>query len=117
MNGRSRTVIRHAATDPLFSNESRGVLMRANVRSVQSTPLIDPQAKFVGMVSTHYSRVGSYDRCIEAGGRPRDQLPRKDRRIRSTGGINGLEMVRLQHRGLLQYIERLIDRLALQAFL
>lgn len=32
--------------------------MRAKVRSVQSTPLIDSSGKLVGMVSTHYSRPG-----------------------------------------------------------
>jgi hypothetical protein len=41
------------------SPRGRGVLLRANVRSVQSTPLIDPLGKFVGMVSTHRSRPGS----------------------------------------------------------
>ena len=59
MNRRSRIVATDVATDPLFSDESRGVLLRANVRSVQSTPLIDPLGKFVGMVSTHHSRPGS----------------------------------------------------------
>jgi CheY-like chemotaxis protein len=59
MNGRSRLVVTDVATDPLFSDESRGVLLRAKVRSVQSTPLIDPLGKFFGMVSTHGSRPGS----------------------------------------------------------
>src|SRR5262249_76066 len=40
MHGHSRIVVRDVATDPLLSNESREVLLRANVRSVQSTPLI-----------------------------------------------------------------------------
>jgi CheY-like chemotaxis protein len=55
MNGRSRVVVTDVATDSLFSKESRGVLLRAKVGSVQSTPLIDEQGSFVGMVSTHYS--------------------------------------------------------------
>ena len=59
MNGRSRIVVTDVATDPVFSDETRGVLLRANVRSVQSTPLIDPLGKFVGMVSTHCTRPGS----------------------------------------------------------
>jgi len=59
MNGRSRIVVTDVATDPVFSDESRGVLLRANVRSVQSTPLIDPLGKLVGMVSTHCTRPGS----------------------------------------------------------
>jgi GAF domain-containing protein len=58
MKGRSHIVVTDVATDPLFSDESRSVLLRANVRSVQSTPLIDPLGKFVGMVSTHRSRPG-----------------------------------------------------------
>jgi DNA-binding response OmpR family regulator len=53
MKRRSRIVVTDVATDPLFSDESRGVLLRANVRSVQSTPLIDSLRKFVGMISTH----------------------------------------------------------------
>ena len=59
MNRRSRIVVPDVVTDPLFSDESRGVLLRANVRSVQTTPLIDRLGKFVGMVSTHRSRPGS----------------------------------------------------------
>ncbi len=51
----SRTIVQDVATDALLTTESRGVLLRANVRSVQSTPLIDA-GKLVGMVSTHYSR-------------------------------------------------------------
>jgi DNA-binding NarL/FixJ family response regulator len=59
MKGRSRIVVTDVATDALFSDESRGVLLRAKVRSVQSTPLLDPLGKLVGMVSTHRSRPGS----------------------------------------------------------
>jgi DNA-binding NarL/FixJ family response regulator len=58
MKERSRIVVTDVATDPLFSNESKGVLLRAKVRSVQSTPLIDPSGRFVGMVSTHYACPG-----------------------------------------------------------
>jgi CheY-like chemotaxis protein len=56
MKERSRIVVTDVATDPLFSEQSRAVLLRASVRSVQSTPLIDSLGKFVGMVSTHCSR-------------------------------------------------------------
>jgi len=56
MSDQSRTIVIDVATDPLFSNDSRGVLLRAKVRSVQSTPLIAPLGKFVGIVSTHYKR-------------------------------------------------------------
>jgi len=54
MNERSRIVVMDVDTDPLFSNESRAVMLRAQIRSVQSTPLIHPSGMFVGMVSTLY---------------------------------------------------------------
>jgi hypothetical protein len=56
LNERTRVVVADVATDSRLSGDSRGVLLRANVRSVQSTPLIEPSGRFVGMVSTHYSR-------------------------------------------------------------
>ena len=58
LNERSRIVVADVATDPLFSTDARGVLLKANVRSVQSTPLIDSRAIFVGIVSTHYNDPG-----------------------------------------------------------
>ena len=58
MSKRSRMVVMDVAADPLLSNDSKGVLLRARVRSVQSTPLIDPSGSIVGMVSTHYNRPG-----------------------------------------------------------
>jgi DNA-binding NarL/FixJ family response regulator len=58
MNEGLRTVVTNVATDPLFSSDARGVLLSGNVHSVQSTPLIDPSGRFVGMVSTHYIRSG-----------------------------------------------------------
>lgn len=58
MGGQSRIVVTDVNTDPLVSSDVRGVLLRANVRSVQSTPLIDTSGNFVGMVSTHYRRAG-----------------------------------------------------------
>jgi len=59
MKARSRLIVLDVATDPIFSDETRGVMLRANVRSVQSTPLIDPRGNFIGMVSTHYRRDGT----------------------------------------------------------
>jgi DNA-binding NarL/FixJ family response regulator len=56
LNERCRVVVADVATDSRFSDDSRGVLLRANVRSVQSTPLIEPSGRFIGMVSTHHSR-------------------------------------------------------------
>jgi CheY-like chemotaxis protein len=58
MNGRSRIVVTDVASDPLYSNDSRGVMLRAKVRSLQSTPLIGSGGKFLGMVSTHYKDQG-----------------------------------------------------------
>lgn len=55
LKGTFRIVVQDVATDPLLTTESRGVLLRANVRSVQSTPLMDA-GRLVGMVSTHYCR-------------------------------------------------------------
>jgi DNA-binding NarL/FixJ family response regulator len=54
MKRRSRLVVTDVATDPRFTDESRGVLLRANVRSVQSSPLIDSLGRFIGMISTHW---------------------------------------------------------------
>jgi DNA-binding NarL/FixJ family response regulator len=56
MNRRSRVVVADVVTDPLFTNDSRDVLLRAKVRSVQATPLIDRLGSLVGMLSTHYCR-------------------------------------------------------------
>jgi GAF domain-containing protein len=56
MNKQARVVVADVATDPVFSGGSREMLLRSNVRSVQSTPLISPSGEFVGMVSTHYTR-------------------------------------------------------------
>lgn len=58
MKDRSRILVTDVATDELFSNESRGVLLRANVGSVHSTPLIGPLGRIVGMVSVHYRQAG-----------------------------------------------------------
>jgi DNA-binding NarL/FixJ family response regulator len=58
MNCSSRVVVTDVATDPLLSSESRGVLLRAKVRAVQSTPLVETPGKLIGMVSTHYSHPG-----------------------------------------------------------
>jgi DNA-binding NarL/FixJ family response regulator len=54
MGENSRVIVTDVVTDPLFSNQARDVLLRANVRSVQATPLVGSQGKLVGMVSTHY---------------------------------------------------------------
>jgi DNA-binding NarL/FixJ family response regulator len=58
LRDRSRLVVADVATDPLFTSDARGVLLRAKVRSVQSTPLIDAFGNLIGTVSTHYCRTG-----------------------------------------------------------
>jgi len=58
MNTRTRIVVTDVSRHPVFSDESRGVMLRASVRSVQTTPLIDSSGKLLGMVSTHYKRPG-----------------------------------------------------------
>jgi len=58
MNARSRIVVTDVSGHQVYSDDSRGVMLRANVRSVQTTPLIDSSGKLFGMVSTHYKRPG-----------------------------------------------------------
>jgi GAF domain len=59
MDERTRVIVKDVSTDPLFSNDLRGLLLRAKVRSIQSTPLIDSSGKLLGVVSTHYSHPGT----------------------------------------------------------
>ena len=54
MTSRSRVVVSDIASDPVFAGEAREMLLHSDVRSVQSTPLLDPGGRFIGMVSTHY---------------------------------------------------------------
>jgi len=58
LSSRSRIVVEDVARDPIFSGDVRRILLRANVHSIQSTPLIDTSGNLVGMVSTHYRRSG-----------------------------------------------------------
>jgi DNA-binding NarL/FixJ family response regulator len=58
LKNRSRIVVTDVASDAIFSSDTRGVLLRANVRSIQSTPLINVAGNLVGMVSTHYTSPG-----------------------------------------------------------
>lgn len=55
MSLRSRVVVADVSTDPTFEGASREMLLRANVRSVQSTPLFDRNGNLIGVVSTHYA--------------------------------------------------------------
>lgn len=51
----SRVAISDVEDDPIFrGTHSRDVLLRADVRSVQSTPLIGRSGELIGIISTHY---------------------------------------------------------------
>ncbi len=55
MNRRSRVVVTDVATDAVFGDgESRQIILRANVQSLQSTPLFDSAGNLVGVLSTHF---------------------------------------------------------------
>jgi DNA-binding NarL/FixJ family response regulator len=57
MNRRSRVIVPDVASDQLFlDHQTRDVMLRAQVRSCQSTPLINSSGKFLGVVSTHFVR-------------------------------------------------------------
>jgi hypothetical protein len=57
MSRRSRVLVSDVASDPLFQNrQTQGVMRRAHVRSVQSTPLIYGSGELIGVVSTHFDR-------------------------------------------------------------
>jgi len=52
---KQRVVVENVTADPIFAEPSiSGVLRRAGVRAVQSTPLIGSSGNFLGMVSTHF---------------------------------------------------------------
>jgi GAF domain-containing protein len=59
MASRQRVISSDLTDDPRFGEDDRAVLLRANVRSVQSTPLIDVRGKLIGAVSTHSDRPGA----------------------------------------------------------
>lgn len=58
MNERSRIVVTDVAIDPVFADDLKDLLLQSQVRSLQSTPLIDSSGNFVGVVSTHCRRPG-----------------------------------------------------------
>jgi anti-anti-sigma regulatory factor len=56
---KTRVVVPDVATDPIFAGTtSRKMVLDVGIRSVQSTPLLTPDGRCVGMVSTHDSRIG-----------------------------------------------------------
>ena len=64
-----RVIVTEVSSDPLFSTRTRQALLRANVRSLQATPLIGWRESFVGVATTHYAR---------PGGPPPEVLPTLD---------------------------------------
>lgn len=54
MSRGARVLVTDVAADPLLQLGAREVLLRAGLRSVQSTPLLDASGVFIGMLSTHY---------------------------------------------------------------
>jgi GAF domain-containing protein len=62
MNQHSRVIVSDVLTDPLFNDlQTQGVMLRANVRACQSTPLFDQLGNFIGVVSTHFQKPTSLD--------------------------------------------------------
>ncbi|MBP2325097.1 anti-anti-sigma factor [Kibdelosporangium banguiense] len=56
---KSRVVVPDVATDPTLVGTSSGkMVLDVGIRSLQSTPLLTPDGRCVGMVSTHDSRTG-----------------------------------------------------------
>jgi hypothetical protein len=54
---RSRIVVQDVVCDPLFQDAvCKQVMLRARVRSCQSSPLIDGSGRLIGVVSTHFDR-------------------------------------------------------------
>ena len=52
-----RIVVTDVATSPIFSEAGREVMLRADARSVQSTPIVAPDGRMLGIVSTHNTKV------------------------------------------------------------
>lgn len=56
-----RLLIEDVSTSPVFARSpALPVLLKAGVRAVQSTPLLDRQGHLLGMFSTHYRQVHSF---------------------------------------------------------
>jgi anti-anti-sigma regulatory factor len=56
---KERVVVTDVATDPIFAGTTSGqMLVQAGIQAVQSTPLIAPSGRCVGVVSTHHTQRG-----------------------------------------------------------
>ena len=52
-----RVIVEDVLESPILNtSDALDILIRAGVRAVQSTPLIDPSGMLLGMISTHYSK-------------------------------------------------------------
>ncbi|MET0233125.1 MAG: ANTAR domain-containing protein [Kibdelosporangium sp.] len=56
---KSRVIVKDVATDPILAGTGSGqMVLEVGIRSVQCTPLLTPDGRCIGMVSTHDSRTG-----------------------------------------------------------
>ncbi|HEX2130110.1 MAG TPA: STAS domain-containing protein [Actinophytocola sp.] len=55
---RASVAVADIATDPVFDEEARAVLLGADLRAMRSTPLLAPSGECVGVVSTHHAERG-----------------------------------------------------------
>jgi GAF domain-containing protein len=55
MQQNCRVIVPDVRSDACFNAESRNVVLRAGVLSVQSTPLISSSGRLLGVLSTHSS--------------------------------------------------------------
>ncbi len=59
LNSGSRIIVEDVANDPIFEDKPSGeMVLRANCRAVQSTPLITASGQLIGVVSTHCRKPG-----------------------------------------------------------
>ena len=57
MERHARVIVEDVASDPIFQGtEACAVMLRAEARACQSTPLVRRDGSVVGMISTHYRR-------------------------------------------------------------
>lgn len=65
MYERRRIAVTDILHDPLFQDaQTQAVMLDANVRACQSTPLFDPSGNFIGVVSTHFRQPTQFDPSI-----------------------------------------------------
>lgn len=55
---RTRVTVEDVASDPVFGDTARQVILSAGARSVQSSPMLDSFGHCIGIYSTHHTRPG-----------------------------------------------------------